>query len=161
MFSEVTEEQYLKVVEYADTIHKSEITRNVTVVSPYYSLEHQRLRTEAAFNKNKNHFETKDEIILFKLNLLINNNDLFNEILLDNCSRILGETDLKKITRSFKLRSIVMTDEWEEIINTIGKMFSVKAATIIAKIAEMLTFANVYSKAQEENKNPIKSLSLR
>jgi len=162
MFSTINEEQYLEIVDYAHIIYKKDVIKGTSVSSPYYTLELQRLRTESAFNKYKSHFETKDEATIFKLNLLVSNNRLFAEIFLDACSKFLKETDIKKITRSFRLRKIAMSEEWEQLINSIATSFCLKPQTTTVKIMEVLAFANIYYKtADDKMDSPTKSLSLR
>jgi hypothetical protein len=162
MFNTINEVQYLEIVDYAHIIYNKDVIKGTSVSSLYYTLELQRLRTESAFNKYKSHFETKDEATIFKLNLLVSNNGLFAELFLDDCSKFLKETDIKKITRSFRLRKIVMPEEWEQIINSMAASFCLKPQTATAKIMEVLAFANIhYKPADNKIDSPTKSLSLR
>lgn len=162
MFNAINEEQYLNIIDFSKTIYRKDVIKNSDVLSPYFDYDLKKIRIDYAYQKNKNIFDSNDEKNLFKLNLLFINNELFSSIFLECCIRFLGESDIKKIKLLFILRNHYLQDAWSELVNYIIKTYNVNEKIAILKITEILSFANLYYKPIEEEKDKaIKSLSLR
>jgi len=160
VFKTLSEEQYLETVNFSKKVYREEVIRNNDVTAPSFTLQLKRGRAEYAFNKKQNMLATNEEKTIFKLNLVINNNELFSHCFLDCCSKYFNEQDIKKIIVLFGLRKTILADQWNDLINYISQLFCVSTGFTTLKIAEILSFHNVYYEELETNtKEQTKSLS--
>ena len=161
MFHTVDEKRYLEVVDFTKEIYQKEVIKSSDIANHYYKNDFQPQRANTAFNRHKDHFYSDEEQYLFRLNLMINNNELFAGLLLEHCDRYLQEHDIIRIKRLFKLRQYCSRTEWAKIITDIVNAYRTNEAIATNKIGEILTFSNIYYPLEESKAQPIKSLSLR
>jgi hypothetical protein len=162
MFKTMSEEQYLETVTFSKMIYRGEVIKNSDITAKSFTLAIKRGRADYAFKKHQSKLETDAEKMIFKLNLAINDNYLFSECFLNCCSRYLGTQNIKRLIVSFNLRKNYLVDEWNNIITEMSHSYYISPIIITQKIAEILTFHNIYYKDLEaENKEQTKSLSKR
>lgn len=162
MFDTLSEEQYINLVEYSKNIYQKEVMKNGEMGYKNFDLELQRLRIEHAFKKHKYEFDSDNQRIIFKLNMVISDNQAFLSTFLNACSIYLKQTKFKKIEFLFGLRRSVLTPDWEKIIAHVANVYKINEQTALWKIAEIVKFSNIYIKeAENEVEASVKSLSQR
>lgn len=144
MFKTVNEKQYLEIVDFARTTYRREVIKGSDVTAAYFDLELQRRRIREARARHQEDFMSRQESILFRLNLLIPNNNFFAKIFLDNCAKYLGLTDIEQIKSSFANRTTFMTEQWQQLIKYTASIYCIKEHTAVIKIEEILSFNNIY-----------------
>lgn len=156
----ISEEQYLEIIALTHGIYTKEVIKGSNVTAPYFDLGLQRQRIKEVKDRHRNDFKSKPEAILFELNLLIPNNELFANLLLASCSKFLNLTDISQVKDSFARRGISMTEQWEELIKYMASIYSITGNTTKVKIKEILSFAPLYFPELVEQ-NQARSLSNR
>lgn len=168
MFHRINEEKYLNLLTYTKGVYDKIIERDTIRTSHLRSYVKNNynpvIRDEitATYENCKGQLNSKEEKILFQINLVITENNRFANCFYEYCQAYLRTEDINHIKICFFLRDKTRTTKWNMLIERLAKEFSVKKEVVIFKIGEILTYKNIYFPSLvEEKEEARKSLSSR
>jgi hypothetical protein len=158
----ISEENYNEIVTFTNLINTKKKDFSYDPSFSDQELNDRQLEYKnnviVLYNEHQSKFVNKSEKIIFKLNLLIPENELFAASIERNCYRELSVEKMDKVPELFSFKDFIYKEKWNRIIKRIAREFLVTEEAASVKIEEILMFPNIYYPKKEIEGN-VKSLS--